>query len=119
MRISDWSSDVCSSDLIFEPALLRGRIEWLPVGVVGGDDPFDRREPILEPAGGVVQVVEQFLVLAGQRRRLLPLGDIVEEEPGKSNDDAEDAHTHPKISNRLNPPKSEERRVGKECISTS
>src|SRR3546814_6597106 len=36
MRISDWSSDVCSSDLIPGFAA-RGDVPWMSFGVMGGD----------------------------------------------------------------------------------
>src|SRR3546814_2696740 len=36
MRISDWSSDVCSSDLVWESAILLGRMALEKLGVEGG-----------------------------------------------------------------------------------
>src|SRR3546814_2289268 len=51
MRISDWSSDVCSSDLIGGPVVAQ------LVDLVGnrdalvGGDPFEHAHPLLEPLG--------------------------------------------------------------------
>src|SRR3546814_18962629 len=66
------------------------------VGMVGADDAFNSMETILEPASRIVKFVEQLFIFSGQRLGLLPLGDVVEDQPGRS----------------------EERRVGKECVST-
>src|SRR3546814_3598986 len=90
MRISDWSSDVCSSDLLRKAQLvgianhrndqpLRGRYRDRDIGVIAVDDlvAFDRSVD----AGHVTQ---------RQRRRL-----------------------HEKAHER-----SEERRVGNACVST-
>jgi hypothetical protein len=52
--------------------LLLGRALLAPVGVLGGHDPLDRAHPVVEPAGEVVQFLQQPLVAAGQRRRRLP-----------------------------------------------
>src|SRR3546814_20801346 len=82
MRISDWSSDVCSSDLVVGPddaAVLHPQREDLTRGIRDNDDiAFDRRTGAAEQPGR--------------------LG-----EPGMQ----------PKLLAR-----SEERRVGKECVST-
>src|SRR3546814_7775522 len=66
MRISDWSSDVCSSDL-------------------------QRRVGLGDPVRIIIQAADQA-------------------------DD--DAHLGGKIIEQLEQPRSEERRVGKECVST-
>src|SRR3546814_12022190 len=79
MRISDWSSDVCSSDLIVEARLPEARHPPRPVG--------KRRE-----RGGPSAVM-----------RLPPLL-AVDHQPGL-----------PQDGELL---RSEERRVGKECVST-
>src|SRR3546814_7921794 len=78
MRISDWSSDVCSSDLV---GFLR------PAGDVDAQAAFD---PLHRQAGAM----QQFGGLAGPRRnRAQARGDVARN-------------------------RSEERRVGKECVST-
>src|SRR3546814_15343014 len=88
MRISDWSSDVCSSDLRLNPGfLLRLRI-FRDRKIMIGD--------VLEPG------------LDGER--LL----------GMVRDDRDDVHVAllqrlAAVRGRL---RSEERRVGKECVST-
>src|SRR3546814_3759332 len=84
MRISDWSSDVCSSDLAGDADLAAGRHRLL-VGAGGVEDDGPRASP-----------------LHGQRPvDLLVVG--VEEQQERVVDDAL---------------RSEERRVGKECVST-
>src|SRR3546814_11927835 len=93
MRISDWSSDVCSSDLRPEPLL--ERLDELPVrrGV-------DR----LEVVPGRVLAGD---VLAHRRRLLLRDGD---------GDDGGVLRAEALLVVRLDE-RSEERRVGKECVS--
>src|SRR3546814_4236641 len=88
MRISDWSSDVCSSDLA----------QVCPhVGVerAGGVQPHLRsvRQP-------------EFLYIAGA-------GTVV---GGPGGDDARDGRMRPACPSQQ--ARSEERRVGKECVST-
>src|SRR3546814_7599992 len=77
MRISDWSSDVCSSDLLADAALAP-----LPQGAALQGQP-ERRRVVRDGA-------------RGRRRRLHPLRRGAAE---------------PRL-------RSEERRVGKECVST-
>src|SRR3546814_16291103 len=84
MRISDWSSDVCSSDLPLE----RGR------AVLG----------LVELADGIA-----IPALGGGPPRGLLLIDELAELRGAARDVAA-------LDLRL--PRSEERRVGKECVST-
>src|SRR3546814_11833534 len=90
MRISDWSSDVCSSDLCAMIPIensLHGRV---------ADIHF------LLPESGLVIVGEYFLpiryALMGLERR----------------DEIRQAMSHPQARGQ----RSEERRVGKECVST-
>src|SRR3546814_13242514 len=88
MRISDWSSDVCSSDLVKQDGFT---IQGL-AGKTPDEGTFDKlRTDIDERINGLI---ETFLKHGGQNFGLL-MG-------------AENA-----ISAR-----SEERRVGKECVST-
>src|SRR3546814_10944722 len=91
MRISDWSSDVCSSDLALllvhvelEPAALLHRVAQLAEGVGQLDAAGEQLEPFRQPRIARLR--------AGQRR----LGTRIVVEDGRS----------------------EERRVGKECVST-
>src|SRR3546814_16194955 len=88
MRISDWSSDVCSSDL----------------GVGGRHHPhieFDRARGAQPFEFAVLQHPQQFGLLFGG-----DVGDLVEKQGAAIGEfETPDA-------------RSEERRVGKECVST-
>src|SRR3546814_13493887 len=87
MRISDWSSDVCSSDLFLSPDISR---------------------PVSETGGGIVEVN----AAPGFRMHLEP-------SSGPPRDVAApviDALFPPGRRSRI-PIRSEERRVGKECVS--
>src|SRR3546814_15442656 len=77
MRISDWSSDVCSSDLFPNQ---RYHIDRESLATMDG-----------------VKLVQELVQPVGPRRRLVGRG------------------THPWVFLRV---RSEERRVGKECVST-
>src|SRR3546814_17367765 len=96
MRISDWSSDVCSSDLFAEARDLLHFIGWHRQA----DPPLDHVEHGL---GRLRQVVE---VLRGEPEpgaELAPhLGDL----------------DHVGREQRVLGDRSEERRGGKECVST-
>src|SRR3546814_12876671 len=89
MRISDWSSDVCSSDLVVD---------------VGGQ--IDRRPAFARP-----------LALSGERRRIDAVASLFEQR----------LHLPPALAaapcavdqdKGLAFGRSEERRAGKECVST-
>src|SRR3546814_15800220 len=97
MRISDWSSDVCSSDLF---------------GLRDEGDATRQGERHEEPVG-IGQVV------AGQDRRA-GLGDVVEILRGGPEDDSQDGPEGDELQEPVEHPveRSEERRVGKECVST-
>src|SRR3546814_11811081 len=92
MRISDWSSDVCSSDLTALTALWRGRKTVL--GLVGGrctkTGTVNFRDPILASTRTTIPSAQEDY----------PLADV----PAKVMTWTAD--------------RSEERRVGKECVST-
>src|SRR3546814_19224547 len=88
MRISDWSSDVCSSDLA--PWAAQGLVRGGGVDIViaGHPESLERREPrhrIIAAKLGVIGI--GFMLHHGLERIIDPL-------------------------------RSEERRVGKECVST-
>src|SRR3546814_18858408 len=104
MRISDWSSDVCSSDLLVADAYTRrpapavGRRENQPVAA------YVEVEPIA--------VVEQLHAEALQFRReagVEPQRIVAELEGGMATGDAIDRDRHRR---------SEESRVGEACVST-
>src|SRR3546814_13283085 len=89
MRISDWSSDVCSSDL---PLASNERLIFL--GITSA-----QRDPD-EIVHTVVEVREERVGLGVEPK----VSDDLEQTAGKCD--------------ILRFPRSEERRVGKECVST-
>src|SRR3546814_9878296 len=106
MRISDWSSDVCSSDLVDRAA---DRI-----GVVVGELPGGHADPGAQPIEavriaelGVALVVHRGLAAADVVRRTAVLM-----QPGIA-----DAAVDGAVGNDV-VMRSEERRGGKECVST-
>src|SRR3546814_19687855 len=97
MRISDWSSDVCSSDL-FGGVLAQFADQGRDAAVQGGGDESDRQHAALLPAHA----------LGGDLELFHPAEDLhglfVEQPAG--------------IGEAQRTGRSEERRVGKECVST-
>src|SRR3546814_20720965 len=91
MRISDWSSDVCSSDLLARPER---------VGALVG----------IAPAPDFVVRMESSLT-AQQREALQRDGRF--ERPSSYSSDP-----YPITRRLIDEGRSEERRVGKECVST-
>src|SRR3546814_12322057 len=91
MRISDWSSDVCSSDLVVPMAIATGpgaeMRQALGVTVFSGMLGVTLFGLFLTPVF--------YVTIRGLTRRLRPARRAVEVQP-----------------------RSEERRVGKECVST-
>src|SRR3546814_18816930 len=114
MRIKDWSSDVCASDLIVEAGLDLQSSE-------AGPQP----DAELVRIGRLEIVVQETKLAAATRRRpreqLVPtrLGQIdrVERHAGARWRAGVEriADVEAEIANRI---RSEERRVGKECVST-
>src|SRR3546814_13528159 len=86
MRISDWSSDVCSSDLCVEPT---------DIQVEGVTENLTIR-PFAAVNFDLQRLADQVVA-----RILLPLGDRLKQQ----------------VLDRTHA-RSEERRVGKECVST-
>src|SRR3546814_19160249 len=116
MRISDWSSDVCSSDLV--EAYAAGRVEAVIT--------FASEGPALEASGARrifdsrqlpgeivdVLVVDRQRVNPEQRKRLRALWfDALRAWQDQR------AKTDPHLLARLVLTRSEERRDGKECVS--
>src|SRR3546814_16729712 len=93
MRISDWSSDVCSSDLLGELAHEIDIDTHVIVFAIGHLDPF--------PC--------QARLLSESRRRFKRERVRHRAEPG---------HRSPGGAADIAAVRSEERRVGKECVST-
>src|SRR3546814_8424026 len=93
IRISDWSSDVCSSDLIDEPTL---SIDDLMQYIPGPDFPT---YGIINGSSGIIEAYR-----TGRGRILVRAKAEIETE----SNGRETIIVH----------RSEERRVGKECVST-
>src|SRR3546814_15210306 len=89
MRISDWSSDVCSSDL---PDLLNSVSQ----------------KDIEQKAAEIVQSVVGAEIAERKRRKEVRISEYV----------TNDAPWHRVLANEVDFNRSEERRVGKECVST-
>src|SRR3546814_14517069 len=107
MRISDWSSDVCSSDLVTGEG---HRVDRLHADdVVAGVDVMDLAGDARGQVGHQVQPGAADILegdVAAQRRVVLvPLQDVAEVADAGG-------------GQRLHRPRSEERRVGKVCVST-
>src|SRR3546814_17687215 len=92
MRSSDWSSDVCSSDLVARPDLEQRRVAALAAGAEQQGHQPDAAAPLRPPVLPVVGLVEEVDdVLA------LPFVERSARDRGA---------------------RSEERRVGTECVSS-
>src|SRR3546814_19429877 len=98
MRISDWSSDVCSADLTRKARTVADRLRHLP-GVI---------EAEASAAGTVrVEFSRSETTEADISKALADIG--VQHRPAPGMPEAVAAKPHRR---------SEERRVGKECVST-
>src|SRR3546814_19629446 len=97
MRISDWSSDVCSSDLI---AHLAEQFLEDPVTVS------------VTPAATTVEKISQYSTFVEQKEKQALLHSIVASE------DIDRALIFTRTQHGADRVRSEERRVGKECVST-
>src|SRR3546814_19082645 len=97
MRISDWSSDVCSSDLEGDRAVPRRFVEAHGEAALRGSDEVDLHDHRRGPGEALVHA-EQHVGDDDPRPARCP-----DEDEG--NGDADE-------------PRSEERRVGKEGVST-
>src|SRR3546814_12165300 len=95
MRISDWSSDVCSSDLIL---------------VVDGNDLLEGQSLAVVPAQGDRRILGQRAALGGPQGIGVQQGRL----GAGLGCPAEARHVGMRRALR----RSEERRVGKECVST-
>src|SRR3546814_19134436 len=106
MRISDWSSDVCSSDL------LAGAVVEAP-GQVTADLPtaHQRRDAALGPVAELLEVDVDAVRLRDHRR----LGGRHQGGAGCRIEDVGELEDH---CGTIYAHRSEERRVGKECVST-
>src|SRR3546814_18778802 len=112
MRISDWSSDVCSSDLA-SPSLI---VIALPSELVG------QFEPIIARLTRVADIRRKGWQADHRRRQIFIVEYIAHEERRADIRPADIAQVEtgiPQIVARESPRlhRSEERRVGKECVS--
>src|SRR3546814_16330258 len=101
MRISDWSSDVCSSDLPF---------------VASSWDAVRSRFPQAEPKRLVLELTREMI---GHmvNNLISESSDLIERSGVQSPEDVREAG-RALIAFRPAMLRSEERRVGKECVST-
>src|SRR3546814_11561364 len=112
MRISDWSSDVCSSDLLHDRAdaheLLRAIQGGTPVlKTIGMIDPDGRRSAsslFAEPPPLDVSGEEHF--------------EVVRDQPAVRGVHVGAPAYSERLASWIVMVRSEERRVGKECVST-
>src|SRR3546814_8255752 len=98
MRISDWSSDVCSSDLwMLRDLALAGDLRYVALRYfnVAGADPQGRSGQLGPVATHLIKIASQ--VVAGRRESISIFGDDYDTPDGT---------------------RTEERRVGKEGVST-
>src|SRR3546814_19488515 len=100
MRISDWSSDVCSSDLLVAAIQIRAPRELQSIGY---HTTGDRRRDlgVLELLLAVRQRRRSFAHLCFESGNALGVGAAADQ-----------------VELALHFSRSEERRVGKECVST-
>src|SRR3546814_18508362 len=122
MRISDWSSDVCSSDLLVKEG---GRVEKLSVAVlVNGTYAGDGESRSYQPRGAeemkkIETLVKSAIGYSEDREDTVQVVHLQFAELPEmvSGDDATTLFGFtPSDLRRL--VRSEERRVGKECVST-
>src|SRR3546814_3563413 len=95
MRISDWSSDVCSSDLfmVHDPEV--GKIMGYDRGILASTEQFDAYKPTDAPNKAIAQY-EEDVAAAGVLGTITP---------------------HPAGADTVEAAGSDERRVGRECVS--
>src|SRR3546814_15250645 len=127
MRISDWSSDVCSSDLRPRRRERQGR----PPGICRDQEPGPARGHGREAPGGE-PMIPDWLEPIRQGAESITVHDLTRFMPPEGSDPrrgavlmlfGEDEHGPELLlterSHTMRPhPRSEERRVGKECVRT-
>src|SRR3546814_14498566 len=112
MRISDWSSDVCSSDLFGAVMVMPRHGHDCPAGEPVGQRRDDRRRILIrEHAGHQVDAPRFALELACERKAGVEIMSAVEPAYGSLGDQR---GTRP--SAKLTPTKSEERHIGEEGV---
>src|SRR3546814_15954059 len=106
MRISDWSSDVCSSDLFLEWAM--GLLHTNDLGVIA-----QSTRKVVDYLRGEIADRQ-----AAPREDLLSYGVTTQIEGRNLTDDELVGFAFNLFIGGLDTVRSEERRVGKECVST-
>src|SRR3546814_2894741 len=102
MRISDWSSDVCSSDLGAFPAIV-------------SQAQFDQARLIVEERSKRLTDDEMLALLSDILKRNGYLSGLIIDE---FEDGPSSSAYQSRFGSLLRAYRSEERRVGKECVST-
>src|SRR3546814_5864735 len=103
MRISDWSADVCSSDLVDGLEVLDGGVEVLKVRVTEPPEDGKANAALIRLLAKLWKLPKSTLTLVaghGERRKTLAVAG------------------YPVALKRALEHRPEERRVGKECVST-
>src|SRR3546814_19115713 len=115
MRISDWSSDVCSSDLVKPQVEVRSRR-------VGG---ATYQVPVEVRTERAQALAIRWLIAAARGRPETTMaarlsGELMDAANNRGNavKKREDAHRMADANRAFSPYRSEERRVGRECVST-
>src|SRR3546814_4350271 len=101
MRISDWSSDVCSSDLVQRVTLLFNDENQVAIG---------------ETLANIRQVTGTLVANRSQMDQVLANGAAAAEQIRSMSAEFQALATDLRAQTRT--VRSEERRVGKECVST-
>src|SRR3546814_20021807 len=124
MRISDWSSDVCSSDLVKQDGFT---IQGL-AGKTPDEGTFDKlRTDIDERINGLIETFlkpggQNFGLLMGAENAISALIDSMLDtllpEPQQGEEVDPDQQSSAQQIKSFVRQSSEERRVGKECVST-
>src|SRR3546814_20981182 len=106
MRISDWSSDVCSSDLEILPLHINGGIV-LDQFVLAAGEAGENGPDVVLRAFVAVEIIAQLAAKRNDAEKFLLAEQIA-------------LHAGIKVFNSASKfrQRSEERRVGKECVST-
>src|SRR3546814_18511631 len=110
MRISDWSSDVCSSDLVHLDGIVRGIILEIRDFMLADGEIF-----LIIQVAAVHGDTEIFILRLGACHFLARYQRFEQLFAMPRSDDVDGAGRAKQLEHRL---RSEERRVGKECVST-
>src|SRR3546814_20329154 len=120
MRISDWSSDVCSSDLLFRPGVIKALGDAFLAAQLGdavlAAQPIENDADLVfsrEVATGLTPNILHHPLSRGLCRRFFQGGLGLHLRSFVTT-----TKPQPSLNNNLKSVRSEERRVGKECVST-